>query len=193
MTARKPKPPAKPQVGRPRAFATPEDLLQGALDYFEWADANPWLKNEALKKPYQRPKLGKSGQPLKGQMEWVYMVQVPTQRPYSLAGFAVYHALNQQFILDLESRMKAQEKEGATEKARAEACEFLSVIAYVREAIATNQLEGASVGAYNANIIARLLGLVDKKDVTSDGESTNKGFYDLVRQLRMKKQEGGNQ
>lgn len=33
------------------------------------------------------------------------------------------------------------------------------------------QFEGATVGVFNANIIARKLGLVDKKDVTTNGQN----------------------
>jgi len=32
------------------------------------------------------------------------------------------------------------------------------------------QLKGASIGLFNANIVSRLLGLADKKDITSGGE-----------------------
>jgi hypothetical protein len=40
--------------------------------------------------------------------------------------------------------------------------DFLEVIARVEETIKTQQFEGACVGAFNANIIARTLGLADK-------------------------------
>jgi hypothetical protein len=188
--ATKKRQPKRLTPGRPREFATPEALLEGALEYFAWADENPWVKNEALKKPYQRPVIVRGKETKR--MEWVYMVKVPTQRPYSLAGFGTYHAVSQQFILDLEKRMVEQEKSGRDEKARAEATEFLRVIAYVRTAIASQQWEGASTGAFNANIIARTLGLTDKKDITTDGESLNKGYYDFVKARRTKKEEGGN-
>jgi hypothetical protein len=40
----------------------------------------------------------------------------------------------------------------------------------VREVVESNQLEGAIVGAYNANIIARKLGLKEHTDHTTDGK-----------------------
>jgi hypothetical protein len=48
--------------------------------------------------------------------------------------------------------------------------DFSEVIHAIEEIIRTQKFEGAAVGAFNANIIARDLGMVDKKDVTSDGK-----------------------
>lgn len=55
--------------------------------------------------------------------------------------------------------------------------DFLHVIARVEETIETQQFEGACVGAFNANIIARKLGLSDKQEVdhTTQGKPFN-GF-----------------
>ena len=41
----------------------------------------------------------------------------------------------------------------------------MPIITRIREAIYQQKFEGASVGAFNANIIARDLGLADKQDV----------------------------
>lgn len=176
-------------IGRPMTFPTPDALLEAAYKYFDWANKNPWLRNEALKKPYERPKLGKNGQQTK-QKEMVYMVQVPTQRPYSLAGFGVYHGVSQQFILDFEKRQKeVAGDDKADAKARANADAFLRVISHVRDVISSQQLEGATVGTFNANIVARILGLVDKKDLTTGGESMNKGYYDFLKERKTRKTE----
>lgn len=41
----------------------------------------------------------------------------------------------------------------------------MEVTTYVEEIIRTQKFEGAAVGAFNANIIARDLGLSDKKEI----------------------------
>ena len=51
--------------------------------------------------------------------------------------------------------------------------DFSAVISMVEEIIETQQFEGAAVGAFNANIIARKLGLADKQDITSNGETVH--------------------
>lgn len=48
--------------------------------------------------------------------------------------------------------------------------DFFPVKSYIRTYIENFQLKGASIGAFNANIVSRLLGLVDKQQITHDGE-----------------------
>lgn len=52
--------------------------------------------------------------------------------------------------------------------------DFLGVTTHIRNFIEQYQLKGASAGVFNANIVARLLGLADKKDITSDGKSLDR-------------------
>jgi len=46
----------------------------------------------------------------------------------------------------------------------------VEVIRAINAIMYTNKFDGASCGLYNANIIARDLGLADKKDVKNSGE-----------------------
>lgn len=48
--------------------------------------------------------------------------------------------------------------------------EFFAVVGAIKNVVYKQKFEGASSGLFNANIIARDLGLADKKDITSDGE-----------------------
>ena len=48
---------------------------------------------------------------------------------------------------------------------------FGEAINKITSRIENQQFEGATVGVFNANIIARKLGLVDKKDVTTNGQN----------------------
>lgn len=54
--------------------------------------------------------------------------------------------------------------------------DFLQIITYIEQIIYTQKIEGASVGAFNASIVARELGLADKQDVTSDGKKIKQVF-----------------
>ena len=49
--------------------------------------------------------------------------------------------------------------------------EFSIVKHHISTYIEQYQVKGASIGVFNANIISRLLGLTDKKDITSNGET----------------------
>lgn len=128
------------KAGRETKY-TPDSLWAKACEYFRWADDTPWMKNEALK-----------GGDRAGEI-----IQIPTQRPYTmdrLCSFAEIHTTT-------FSEYEAKE-------------DFSKVCGHIREIIRSQKFEGAAVGAFNAAIIARDLGLVDKQDLTSKGESISK-------------------
>ena len=92
--------------------------------------------------------------------DWVgkdaFEVKRETETPYTLTGLFVF--------LDIVKQTWAnyREKEG-----------FVDVIARVEQIIYTQKFEGASVGAFNANIIARDLGLKEQSEVAvSDNRKT---------------------
>lgn len=81
------------------------------------------------------------------------IIPVPTDRPLSLVGFCVFADI-------VENTFREYEKLE----------EFSSVTTRARTAFANSQIEGALVGAYNPNIVARLQGLADRQDVTTNGK-----------------------
>lgn len=78
------------------------------------------------------------------------IIDIPAARPYSLSGLCLYLGACEVYWW----QFKAAEHEG-----------FEQVIAAVEQVIETQQFEGAVVGVFNANIISRKLGLVDRQDV----------------------------
>lgn len=57
--------------------------------------------------------------------------------------------------------------------------DFFGVCDDIKRVIFTQKFEGASAGLLNASIVARELGLADKQDVTTNGESINKPSLDV--------------
>ena len=51
--------------------------------------------------------------------------------------------------------------------------DFLPIIARIDQIIYNQKFEGAAAGIFNANIIARDLGLQDKNDITTNGKDLN--------------------
>lgn len=127
--------------GRDKLFATPELLWEAACEYFEWCENNPWKMKEALKG---------------GEMAGTVM-DIPTARPYTLTGLALYLGASETFWREFRKGAKN---------------DFLSVIDQIEQVIYTQKFEGAAVGAFNANIIARDLGLKDasKQEIKFDNE-----------------------
>lgn len=85
---------------------------------------------------------------------WI-VKKMKTPRPYTLSGLCFYLGCNEAYFRQFEKEANK---------------DFSTVINDIKTVIETQQFEGASVGAFNANIIARKLGLSDKTDVTSGGE-----------------------
>lgn len=87
------------------------------------------------------------------------IIKIPTQRPYTMSGLCVYLNCNQAYFRQFKERCGE---------------DFTTIITRIEEIIETQQFEGASVGAFNANIIARKLGLADKKELEGSMEIHNK-------------------
>lgn len=126
--------------GRDKLFTTPELLWEAATEYFNWVDAHPLYKAEAIMSGKEAGKI----------------IKVPVGRPYTITGFLIYIDASESFWKEF----KKAGHEG-----------FLPIIHTIEKIIYTQKFEGAAIGAFNANIISRELGLADKKELTGkDGE-----------------------
>ena len=67
-------------------------------------------------------------------------------RPFTLKGFCIFCDASEYWFINFE---KAANED------------FLQVIRKIRDIIYTQKLEGATIGIYNSNIVARELGLAD--------------------------------
>ena len=91
--------------------------------------------------------------------------EIPHIRAYTIEGFLLYAHASSSYIRSFKIRAK----EGLIENGK----DFLTVIEEVEKTIYNMQLTGAASNFLNPLIIARNLGLSDKKDLTSsDGTMT---------------------
>jgi len=134
------------KLGRPPKY-TPETLLKAAEDYFIWNDANPWVKKEAIKS---------------GDLAGTTM-DIETERPYTIAAFCLHAGISSAWMTEHENLPDNHQYKA----------DFLNVINVIKAAIRTQKFEGATVGVFNSNIIARDLGLADKTDHTTNGKDIN--------------------
>lgn len=126
--------------GRDRLFGTADLLWIGACEYFNWCDAHPWWKNEAIKSGDHAGKI----------------VKVPTARPYTMQGLCLYLDCNLVYFNQFEKALEG--REDSTSK------DFSKIVSRIRETIFMQKFEGAAVGAFNANLIARELGIAEKQE-----------------------------
>lgn len=143
--------------GRDKLFVTPELMWEAACEYFQWCIENPIMRTEQLKKPAVVMDFDTLEEVT------VYTVDIPHSRPFTMEGLCDYmHCYKTYF---------AQFKSDLTDEQKAEENGFYEVITRIEAVIYRQKFEGAAIGAYNANIIARDLGLVEKKDITATTEA----------------------
>jgi hypothetical protein len=82
-------------------------------------------------------------------------MRVATERPYTLTGLWLYLGASEEFWRAFK---------------KANHLDFLGVIDEIEQIVYTQKFEGAAVGAFNANIIARDLGLRDKTETELSGK-----------------------
>jgi hypothetical protein len=120
--------------GTVKTFGTPEELWSKACDYFANCDENPWIRKEPVKS---------------GDMAGTCM-DVEKARPYTKAGLADFLGVTRQSL-------KNYEKTEGYEN-------YFEVSERINDIIFAHQLTGATVGEFNASIVQRSLGLVDKQE-----------------------------
>lgn len=127
--------------GRPLHY-TPDQLAEKFAEFVEWCKEHPIEtgRTENTTTP-EGKQYGKN-------------VQAATPRLVSVGGFLVFICETDAWWSQLDKR---KDGEG-----------FVRVKAYIREYCENYQKEMASANIFNANIISRLLGLADKKEVAVD-------------------------
>lgn len=137
------KPFINPLVGRPLHF-TPKQLAEKFGEYVRWCEDNEI----------------ELGERQKGVAPGGYVDKTTTnykQRLISIHGFLVYIGKTSRWWGELSNGKQGDK--------------FSVVKAHITEYCEDYQKEMAAAGIFNANIISRLLGLADKKELT--GESIN--------------------
>lgn len=140
---------AKRGVGKPPAFKSPQEMLERAFEYFEWCATETMDEDKLF--AFQGV---------------VTRDVVQHKRPFTQAGLCIFLGIGYSTWHDYKSG-----KAGAEEDKLA----YSEVIKQIENIMYENKFSGASVGLFNANIIARDLGLKDKTETdltSSDGSFT---------------------
>lgn len=122
-----------------RIFKTPEEMQEAWDGYKLWlqGEAQRWLKVQYVGKEGDR--------------------KTDAQKvPFTLEGFKRYCRNNHGDIKEYFDPRQGNEDYYA---------DFSGITSHIREEIREDQIIGGALGFYNSNIIARLNGLADKKEV----------------------------
>ncbi len=134
---------ARAKHGRDKIFKTPELMLEAAFDYFKWVEDNPLTKAII----YQGEVCDKPEK---------------LMRAMTIKGLCIYWGVNTFYLNDFTGNLNLEKE---VDK------DFSQVINTIKEIIETQKFEGASAGLLNPNIIARDLGLTDKKELSGSVEN----------------------
>lgn len=133
------------KLGRNPKYKTPGELWKDAVKYFEYIDGNPMETEEEI-----------DGHNANGSKTEIKIKR--HKIPYTWEGLYVFIG-----VCDLDYYKTNEKKKEA----------FSGIIKHINNIIRNQKFSGASAGLFNANIIARDLGLTDKTDITTKGEAIN--------------------
>ena len=128
------------KVGQPKKIPTPQILWEAACEYFQMRDESPWEKEDFIR----------GGESAGGK------VYLNTAVPYTWCGLEDY--LREKGLAAKLDDYRAN-KEGRYS-------EYADICTHIGQIIFDQKFTGAAVGAFNANIIARDLGLTEKTQNT---------------------------
>lgn len=120
--------------GRDAIFTDPTVLLEACYEYFEATSKRKWTKKDWVGKD-------------------AIEVTRETETPYTLTGLCIFLGINTRYLDQFKDSETYKSNKG-----------FSTVISHIEEIIETQQIEGAMVGTFNHNIVARKLGLIDKQE-----------------------------
>lgn len=135
--------------GRDKIFGDADLLRREAEAYFEWCDSHPLYRAELVK--YQ------------GAAE---EVGVTLGRPYTIEGLTRYLGVSGGYFRAAKANLRDRIERG---KAEVKEIELLETIESIEQVVRTQQLEGAMVGIFSPNLVARLNGIADNTNVANSG------------------------
>lgn len=143
--------------GRKTLFKSPKILQREAFKYFQWCVDNPLIEAQVVKgREYTK---GGQDNPdrekIKTSKPYV-IAELPKMRPFTMEGLCHFLRCNKGYFNDFDRNIKDSKEQINID--------FSVIITHIREIIYRQKFEGAAAGFLNANIIARDLGLTDKKE-----------------------------
>lgn len=143
--------------GRKKLFSTPKILEREAFKYFQWCIDNPLIEAQVVKgREYTKGgEDSPDNEETKTSKPYV-IAELPKMRAFTMEGLCHFLRCNKGYFNDFDKNIKDSKEQ--IDK------DFSVIITHIREIIYRQKFEGAAAGFLNANIIARDLGLSDKRE-----------------------------
>ena len=131
--------------GQPPCFSSPQEMWDRAVEYFKWCGEHVILEDKIFKMKY-------------GDGDSLEHDYVMHKRPMTVAGLCIFLNISRETWYNYKKNT-----------------EYFDITKAIDDTMFEQKFSGASTGQFNANIIARDLGLADKTDITTNGDSLNQG------------------
>lgn len=138
--------------GRDKLFSEPELLWEAATEYFVWCEENPLMEVDYRGKDVDR-------------------IELPKMRAFTMQGLCLYLNCNTAYFRTFKAQLKKEDKQYE---------DFNTVITRIEETVYNQKFTGAAAGFLNPNIIARDLGLTDKKDLGINFDEMSEETIDMI-------------
>lgn len=135
--------------GREKIFDSPDAMWEAACEYFQWCTDNPIISVEQRKSSGKGITIVIADDDDESPLERSDLIQLPLMRPFTWEGIAMFMDCDVKTLRDY-----------CTEESHKD---FHPIHTRIREVIYRQKFEGAAVGLLNHSIIARDLGLIDRR------------------------------
>lgn len=136
--------------GRPKLFTNPNEIIEALDEYEYWCKENPLTKEDFIK----------SGE-MAGQIVKINLTRTP-----NITGFCAYLGISNQTLLNYENLPENRD--------------FFEAIAYVRAKLTGHLGDNSLAGVANPMIAARMLGLKEKQDITTNDKDLTIGKIEFI-------------
>lgn len=137
--------------GKDKLFSDALLLWGEACKYWEWCDRSPWMRQELVK--YQGYAEG---------------YDVPIGRPYSMNGLTIYLGVSGSYFRSAKALLLDKKEE---ERLTDDEALLLETIEMIETVTQTQNLEGAAVGVFNANVMMRQHNLAETINNNNTGDA----------------------
>lgn len=137
--------------GREKIFSDAEVLREEAFKYFDWCDRHPLERMELVK--------------YKGSAS---EAEVPLSRPYTMDGLTYYLGVSGSYFRGAKSNLKDKIERN---KATWEEVALLETIELIEQVIRMQNIEGAAVGLFSPNLVARIHNIAENVNSNNTGDA----------------------
>lgn len=122
----------------------PQEWELKLKEYFEFMSTQTWTRHEAIKSGDRAGEL----------------IEIPIRTPLTRHNLCIFAEISEETLRNYASNKPGYE-------------DHFEVTTQALKYIDNNQIEGALVGAYNSNLVARIQGIKENTDHTTNGKDLN--------------------